>query len=83
MLQESNFILTTIGKDPDAGKAWGQEEKGTTEGTTWLEGITDSGDMSLSKLQKMVKDLSVLRFMGSQRDGHDWATEQQQQLFWG
>ena len=34
-----------IWKDPDAGKDWGQEEKGTTE-----DGITDSIDMSLSKL---------------------------------
>ena len=29
-------------KDPDAGKEWRQEEKGTTE----LDGITDSMDMS-------------------------------------
>ena len=29
-----------IEKDPDAGKDWGQEEKGTTEGR-WLDGITD------------------------------------------
>ena len=41
-----------IGKDPDAGKDWRQEEKGTTEGET-LD-ITDSMDMSLSKLQKLV-----------------------------
>ena len=30
-----------IGKDPDAGKDWRQEEKGTTE-MRWLDGITDS-----------------------------------------
>ena len=35
-----------IGKDPDAGRDWGQEEKGTTE-DEWLDGITDSMDMSL------------------------------------
>ena len=28
-------------KDPDAGKDWRQEEKGTTE-DGWLDGITDS-----------------------------------------
>ena len=30
-----------IGKDPDAGKDWGQEEKGTTE-ERWLDGISNS-----------------------------------------
>ena len=35
--------------------------------------ITDSLDMSLSKLQEMVKDkeASMLQSMGSQRVGHD------------
>ena len=34
-----------IGRDPDAGKYWEQEEKGTTE-DKMLDGITDSMDMS-------------------------------------
>ena len=38
-----------LGKNPDAGKDWRQEEKGMTE-NGWLDGITDSMDMSLSKL---------------------------------
>jgi len=38
-----------IRKDPDAGKDWRQEEKGTTK-DEMLDGITDSTVMSLSKL---------------------------------
>ena len=43
-----------IGKDPDAGKDWRQEEKGTTEDE--IDGITDLMDMSLGKLRELLMD---------------------------
>ena len=59
-----------IGKDPDAGKDWGQKEKGTTE-DEMVDGITDSMGMGLGRLRELVMDRAgVLRFMGSQRVGH-------------
>ena len=43
----------------------------------WLDGIMDSMRVSLSELRELVIDRKpgVLRFMGSQRVGHDWVTE--------
>ena len=49
-----------IRKDPDAGKDCRREEKGMTEDEV-VDGITDSLDMSLSRLREMVRDREAWR----------------------
>ena len=73
ILWSPNVKNWLIGKDPDAGKDWRWEEKGTTEDVPWwLDGTwvwvspgswwwTGRPDMLLS--------------MGLQRVRHDWVTE--------
>ena len=64
-----------IGKDSDAGRDWGQEEKGTTddEMAEWhhqLNGSEFEWTLRVGDGQG-----GMLLFMGSQRVGHDRATD--------
>ena len=66
-----------IGKDSDAGRDWGQEEKGTTEDEMvgWHHQLDGRWVWVNSGSWWWTGRPGVLQFTGSQRVGHDWATE--------
>ena len=66
-----------IGKDSDAGRDWGQEEKGMTEDEMagWHHRLDEREFEWTPGVWWCTGRPGVVRFIGSHRVRHDWATE--------
>ena len=69
------WTANTFGKDPDPGKDWRQEEKGTTGWDGWLASPTQWTWVWVNSVSWWWTGRpGMLQSMGSQRVGHNWAT---------
>ena len=78
LMQRDNTLEKTL----MLKKIEGRRRKGQQR-MRWLDGITDSKDVTFSKLQEIVKyrEAGVLQSMWLQQVRLDWATEKQKQEF--
>ena len=77
ILRPRNIKNWIIGKDPDAGKDWKWEEKGTTEDemVEWHHPLNGHWVWVNPGSWWWTGRPGVLQSMGLQRAGHDWVTE--------